>query len=326
MQGRGPVRAILVCAALLASTVVAAAPKSDTIAAYHALAAQDLRLATVGYRLADANVDFCRNKARIPGWVLHDERQYPDLAAARAAFAFRQPVSISALVPGGPAEKAGMELGDGPVYIGGDTMIWYGGEPVHHRPTVERLENIKKTIATALSAKPPLSITITTQTGDRKFALDPPPICATEFWVDPKAKTDAGADGDRVRVTSGLLDFVADDDELAAVIAHELAHNLLGHPEKLSAIRKGKSKAIRETENEADLLSVWLMANAGYDPKASVRFWQRYGPMKGGGLFTSATHLPWKKRVSLLSAEIDTMNAQPEIKGKRRPPLLSSAP
>ena len=40
--------------ALIAAPVVAA-PKAETVAAYRAIAAQDARLATVGYRLATAN-------------------------------------------------------------------------------------------------------------------------------------------------------------------------------------------------------------------------------------------------------------------------------
>ena len=88
-------------------------PKDPVVAAYQELIAKDLRLATVGYHLAKGSADYCRNKWRNPGWVLHDERQYPDLGLAHRVFTFRQPISIAAVVAGGPAHRAGLIAGDG---------------------------------------------------------------------------------------------------------------------------------------------------------------------------------------------------------------------
>ena len=39
----------------------------------------------------------------------------------------------------------------------------------------------------------------------------------------------AATDGDRIYVARGLLDFAANDGEVAAVLAHEIAHGLLDH-------------------------------------------------------------------------------------------------
>jgi beta-barrel assembly-enhancing protease len=296
--------------------------------AFRALVTQDLRLATIGYRLASANAPFCADKLRNPGWVLHDERQYPDLDLARAAFPFRQPVSISALVQGGPSERAGIAVGDGPYSIGKEGEIWYGGQPVRHIASIERLENVKKTLAVALASSPILPITMTTASGNQIYALNPPLICASDFWVDTRANRDAGADGDSVRITSGMMAYIADDAELAAVVAHELSHNLLSHRKRLALAKaaKGTSRKTRlrliDTEIEADLLSVWLMANAGYDPAASVRFWQRYGPNYGSELFMGSAHLRWKKRVALIQEEIIRLQKAPKAAGLLAPPLL----
>ena len=84
----------------------ASASRADDIAAYRALAQQDLRLAMVGHRLATANATFCQRKTRNPGWVLHDKAQYPDATIAQVAFGFRAPVAVSAVVPGGAAQTA----------------------------------------------------------------------------------------------------------------------------------------------------------------------------------------------------------------------------
>lgn len=299
------------------------APKDPVVAAYQDLIAKDLWLATVGYHLAKGSADYCRNKWRNPGWVLHDERQYPDLALARRAFTFRQPVSVAALVAGGPADQAGLISGDG--LFGADgSVVWYGPAPKRHQPSSERIDGLRDEFMKRLSEGRPIPFQIDTANGRRDFLLDPPAICASDFWVDVRAKRDAGADGELVRVTSGLIDYVQDDDELAAVVAHEMAHNLLDHRPLIEATKSGKTKIIKTTEAEADRLSVWLMANAGYDPEAAITFWQRYGKATGLGIFSAPTHYRWQVRVAMLREEIDLMARSSANDGRRDPPLLAA--
>jgi beta-barrel assembly-enhancing protease len=170
----------------------------------------------------------------------------------------------------------------------------------------------------------PVVFTVLRDGRERQFTAMAKPACPSWFSVEPNAKTDAGADGERVRVTSGLMDFVADDHELAAVVAHELAHNLLGHPAMLAKVRKDKAKAIRETELLADRLSVWLMANAGYNPGTAINFWQRYGPRKSSGIFGSPTHPHWKKRIMVLQQEINSLHSVTATSAAKHPPLLQN--
>lgn len=297
-------------------------PKDPVIVAYQDLIAKDLRLATIGYHLAKGSADFCRNKWRNPGWVLHDERQYPDLGLARRAFTFRQPISIAALVADGPGEQAGLAAGDG--LFGADgSVVWYDPRPAKSGPSSERIDGLRDELITRLSEGQPFAFQIDTASGRRDVALDPPAICASDFWVDVRPKRDAGADGARVRVTSGLMEYVLDDDELAAVVAHEMAHNLLDHRPRIEGTKSGKTKVIKATEAEADRLSVWLMANAGYDPEAAITFWERFGKATGLGIFSAPTHYRWQTRVAMLRAEMDQMALFPTVEGRRDPPLLA---
>ena len=82
-------------------------------------------------------------------------------------------------------------------------------------------------------------------------------------------------------VFSGLLPVARDDDQLATVLAHEIAHVLAHHAsERLAREQSGagflRRRAYdRNQESEADKIGVFLMTFAGYDPHEAVAFWQR---------------------------------------------------
>jgi beta-barrel assembly-enhancing protease len=292
------------------------------VAGYRALIEQDLRLATIGYRLASANAAFCPRKGRDPGWVIHDVAQYQDMRAAFAAFAFAAPVSVAAVVKGGPADIAGVAAGDGLEAIGSKPLDW--GDEAEGQPTYERVMIVKNLVRRQLDRSDSLPLNVIESRKSVRKLIKPALVCASDFHVDTKNGVDAGASGEVVRVTAGMMQFVADDTELAAVVAHEFAHNILGHRARLDAVKRGKTKAVLATEIEADRLSVWLMGNAGYDPAAALRFAERYGRKYGLGIFSDGTHLRWKNRVKLMQAEIDLMARTQKQDGKLLPPLLAS--
>jgi predicted Zn-dependent protease len=67
-------------------------------------------------------------------------------------------------------------------------------------------------------------------------------------------------------VYSGMLRFTESDDELAIVLAHELAHGLLG-----------RELSVENAESEADYLGLYLVARAGYDVAVAAEFARRLG-------------------------------------------------
>lgn len=119
--------------------------------------------------------------------------------------------------------------------------------------------------------------------------------------------------GGKMAVYTGLINKTkATDDELAAVIGHEIAHALREHAREqmsqqmatniglsvLSAV-VGSSAVndlggtltnvmfnlpnSRTHEMEADRLGVELAARAGYDPRAAISLWQKMESLSGGG-------------------------------------------
>ena len=133
-----------------------------------------------------------------------------------------------------------------------------------------------------------------------------------EFVVFDKSEPNAFAmPGGKVGVNSGLIELAnEDEDEIAAVIGHEVAHVAKRHSNKrmsqgvgvalggilLDTAMRNKSsndRALargaygvgatvgavlpfsRSQEREADDIGLIYSAKAGYDPRASIRFWQK---------------------------------------------------
>jgi predicted Zn-dependent protease len=125
--------------------------------------------------------------------------------------------------------------------------------------------------------------------------------------------------GGKIAVYTGLMDKLAlTDDELAAVMGHEIAHALREHGrEKASqsvgvdlaatlggligtyygmdtSIGQGLVGAVgdlafmrpnsRGMEQEADRIGVELAARAGYDPQAAISLWEKMGRASGSGV------------------------------------------
>jgi beta-barrel assembly-enhancing protease len=308
---------------------VSASPSPAEIAAYRALIVQDARLASAGYKLATANAAYCKNKAYNPGWVIHDIAQYPDADIAKAAFGFVQPIQIAALVAGGPADQAGILSDDGFIGMDDSTFYWPGFGEV--KTGYERMASFKQLFAERWAQQPKLTVRLLRDGKQVNLILQADLACASDFQIDPSAKFDAGAQGNMISVSSALAEYAATDLELAAIVAHEFAHNILGHRARLDAAKVkrgigrsfGKSrKAILQTEIEADQLSIWLLSNAGYEPSLVLAFWQRYRAERGGVLISDGTHLSWDKRIAVMQAEADAIAKTPAKGGMRTPPLL----
>ena len=155
--------------------------------------------------------------------------------------------------------------------------------------------------------------------------------------------------GGKVAVYSGILPYTQDENGLAAVIGHEVAHALAQHGnERMSQgllVQLGGLTLVKAMENkpkttqnlwlqafgigaqvgfilpysrtheyEADHIGLILMARAGYDPKEAVAFWERMS--QSGGRkppeFLS-THPADKNRIAALKA------LMPEVKRYYQP-------
>ena len=149
--------------------------------------------------------------------------------------------------------------------------------------------------------------------------------------------------GGKVAVYSGLLKLLETDDELAAVIGHEVAHVVAGHSNErvsqqmvaaggaavlqvgssyydlsrgerallLSAFGAGATVGVllpfsRTHELEADEIGLLYAARAGYNPMAAVKFWERLSAEKTGGAPPEllSTHPADSRRINQIKMQL----------------------
>jgi len=140
-----------------------------------------------------------------------------------------------------------------------------------------------------------------------------------EFNVidDDKTKNAWAMPGGKVAFYTGILPICQDDNGVAVVMGHEVAHVVANHGNErmsqnllvqfggtalavalaqrpaettnlfMSAFGIGSSVGYllphsREQESEADHIGMILMARAGYDPRSAIPFWQRMNQAGGG--------------------------------------------
>lgn len=150
--------------------------------------------------------------------------------------------------------------------------------------------------------------------------------------------------GGKIGVYTGLLNVAVNQDQLATVIGHEIAHVLADHSnERLSqsqianaglqitnialgsseyrdmtmaALGVGVQYGVllpygRTQESEADIVGLELMAKAGFDPKQSVALWQNMAKASGGNTPPEllSTHPSHSTRIADLSAKMKTLPA-----------------
>ena len=305
---------------LAAAPVREQAPES---AFFEALRAADLRLATIAYRLTTANVALCDQIQLQVGMPIHALTQYGPAArpAATAAFGFATTIGVEAVVPGGPAARAGVRANDSIAAINGAQQPGLPQTGASENATSR--DSAEAAIAGAPATRP-LRLDVL-RVGQRlSIVVQPVAGCRSRFEILLGAGLDASADGSVVQIGERFFEGYTDA-EIAVVVSHELAHNILRHRARLDAakINRGllaelgrNGRLIRETENDADRLGIYLLANAGYDPMSAPTFWREKGGTIDGGLFRSRTHASSKARADVLEGlarEIEASRVRPII-------------
>jgi predicted Zn-dependent protease len=146
----------------------------------------------------------------------------------------------------------------------------------HNSPEVKRVTRVGQRIAKTTEIEP-LMREINLHVKEYRFEW--------EFNVLEEKHVNAFClPGGKVAVFTGLLRIVENDDQLAAVLGHEVAHALAHHASERLARQDREGRGLmaalreksydREQESEADHIGTFLMTFAGYDPNQAVVFWK----------------------------------------------------
>jgi predicted Zn-dependent protease len=157
--------------------------------------------------------------------------------------------------------------------------------------------------------------------------------------------------GGKIVVYSGILPITQTEEGLATVMGHEVSHALLNHGQQrmsagvlqqlgaagvgiISSGMSSETQALAMTaygagsnlagtlpvsrghESEADHYGIILMAIAGYNPDASVPFWERMASMGGSTPEFLSTHPSDERRVRQLQGWIPEAKAKAAEFGK----------
>lgn len=235
--------------------------------------------------LADIGVDFMRiNHLNVWRWSASYDAAKEEHEDAKALYGRETgEIWIEGVYKNSAADKAGIKKGDRLVSING--------------LLVPDEDNAFETIFNQMYKSGngiPIELEIERNGKIKKFSFQPDMVCPYYIGVDDTSPDiNAYATGDSIIMTARMMDYASDDTALAAVVAHELAHNVLGHreaSEKNMAIGALIGAAIdislggdgssmdtgaavgwnaysQDFEMEADYVGLYLLARAGYDYK-----------------------------------------------------------
>jgi predicted Zn-dependent protease len=145
--------------------------------------------------------------------------------------------------------------------------------------------------------------------------------CLFDFYITQERGLNAFADGKKIHITQSMMKFASDDADLAVVLGHEYAHNIMGHisAKKTNALvgtalglaldvaldtqginsgqafsKYGSSEGAmifsKEYEQEADYIGLYIAALGGYDVKNAPDLWRKMALKDPESIFTGISH------------------------------------
>jgi beta-barrel assembly-enhancing protease len=248
------------------------------------------RLYRVAAPLLVKNPELCKNNARnLLGFTAKNKYSYSAefVNAAQKSFGLDERLQVMGVLPDSGAARAGVRRGD--------ILLKVEDKPLPDGENAER--QAAAILAPLVTERSRVKLTVLR--GNSTVSLDVPLTYACAFGIE-LGNTDnitAYADGHRVLITRGMLNYVRSDEELAYVIAKEMAHNALAHAarlrlsatlggiiDNLTRMHPDMSTMVglagvkpmpQDVDAMADKLSLYMLARAGYGIDNATAFWKR---------------------------------------------------
>ena len=301
------------------------------------LLADEQRLNNVFGRLATSNVELCGAQF-VPSfgfrlWSI-DDFEPANRAAAGAAFGLTERLQVYAVAAGQPAEAAGIAPGDVLTRIEGRAV----------EPGEAGRRQYSEGVTAGLLKRGRVSFTFERDGKARKVRLNALKACPYAVALAIGEEPNAATDGKTIFVSSGMMAFARDDQDLAIVLGHELAHAIRNHPMRGASdavpprstagrvvgavvdvaagiggaaysVIGGMPQSRRNSiafEKEADYVGLYLAARAGYDVSYAARIWRRLDEKYGASSSDHPTSDDRFEAMTATSAEIAEKRAAGE--------------
>ena len=280
--------------------------------AYQSFVDNQTTLYRIAFPILTDNNEFCGQTTRpITGLSAWNAFTVPESyrAVTSRDFNLGAQLKVQSVVPRSPAAKAGLRAGDTLLSINGQN-IPQGANALKVTQNMLESAGYRNTNITYLRGK---------QT--RRTVIRPVKACNYPVLLDNSNTINAYADGQRIIISRGIMRFAENDNELALVIAHELAHNTMGHIERLKQNTMagslgglavdallgaagvntgnqfsrlggaiGQQRFSVPFEQEADYVGMYFMARAGFDTAQVANFWRHMAAEGQASVDLRTTH------------------------------------
>jgi beta-barrel assembly-enhancing protease len=251
--------------------------------------------------------------------------------AADEVLGFDEHLKVTRIVEGSPAAKAGLQIGDVLMSVGG-----------HLAPSGPGAGEAFAGLVRALPAGGrPVPLAVERAGVAQQLSVTPEVVCDFDVTVMASDEVNAYTNGRTVRVMAGLLSMVANDDELALVLAHEVGHNVMNHIvlQKLQAlggavagsmldliaaaggvdtegkftkagIEAGTRRHSAARERQADYVGLYVMARAGFDIDVAPQLWRRMAALMPRQSKALPTHPAPPERLAAMERTVAEIKAK----------------
>ncbi|MFC0253214.1 M48 family metalloprotease [Massilia consociata] len=312
-----------------------ATPAAPQVSPEMAAAAETLtRMATLQDRLYKVaapllidNAELCTRHARnLLGFTAKNRHTYPGNYndAAHMVLGMGERLQVTNVLVGSGAAKAGLRQGD--------ELVAAGGKPLPTGPNA--LSQAGAVFGPIVTKQSNLPLTIERNGSTRDLTIPVTRACAFAIELGNADNVNAYADGARIMVTRGMMGFTQNDEELAYVVAHTMAHNMLGHaasqrnaatigsiidnltrisPDTSMLIGSGGIKAMPSgLDASADRLAVYLLTRAGYRIDGVTAFWKRFAATHPATVLNghTANHPAMTQRIAAIDKAVAEVKAK----------------
>jgi len=293
------------------------------------------RVENVAFRIEAANQDLCADRAPRLGLDLRSAEDFDKRVrdAAVESLHIGDGVTVAHAVPDGPAARAGVRIGDVVVSVNGEAAP--AGK--------DASATVAKRLKAVLDKAPAAPVTLALRRGGEGLTLAVTPVMACAYGVTVEdGELNATADGRTVHINRPILKLVESDEELALIIAHELAHNGQHHIQAQmhnarivgfggllldgvaaaygvntrgtftrAGMQMGAEHASVAFEAEADYVGMYYLARAGYSTSGVEDVWRKMAVEAPEAIFIKTDHPVTPQRFLAIEA------ASKEIEDKR---------